>query len=71
MGRSLQSVMEEEKTLLSEAAVLQLTCRIVGVRLYDPASLKKLEANIDSTLFVFSSAVRCPVLYPRERVCSC
>lgn len=64
MGRSLQSVMEEEKKLLSEAAVLQLTCRIVGVRLYDPTSLKKLEANIDSTLFFWSTAVRCPVLHP-------
>lgn len=33
MGQSLQSVMEEEKTLLPETTVLQLACRIVSVGL--------------------------------------
>lgn len=34
MGRSLQSVMEEEDDLLSEKVVLQMACRIVSVNLY-------------------------------------
>lgn len=51
MGGSLQSFLEEEKKLLSEATVLQLACRIVGVRLCRPESLSTLKANIDSALF--------------------
>lgn len=42
MGQSLQSVMEEEKMLLSETTVLQLACRIVGVSLCCQTSAKKL-----------------------------
>lgn len=51
MGGPLQSFLEEEKKLLSETTVLQLACRIVGVRLCNPKSLTTLNANIDSALF--------------------
>uniref|UniRef100_A0A6D2XRL8 VRK serine/threonine kinase 3 n=1 Tax=Takifugu rubripes TaxID=31033 RepID=A0A6D2XRL8_TAKRU len=51
MGGSLQSFLEEEKKLLSETTVLQLACRIVGVRLCNPESLSTLNAYLDSALF--------------------
>lgn len=51
MGGSLQSFLEEEKKFLSETTVLQLACRIVGVRLCNPESLSTLNANLDSALF--------------------
>lgn len=51
MGGSLQSFLEEEKKLLAETTVLQLACRIVGVRPCNPKSLTTPKANIDLALF--------------------